>query len=89
MRVTLLVLHRRESYPGQYSPEVMSVVDEVTLEENPDWGTEEVERQQNSVGGDASAWAQVSVELSTDQLMAALYPQPVVLDTTIVATSTT
>lgn len=72
--IQLLVLHRTESYPGEYAPEVVDVVDEYSLDEYPEGWDERVAQHKRDVGNDASAWAIVSTEIETDDLMAALYP---------------
>ena len=84
--VTLLVMHRNESYPGQFAPEVLAVVDELTLDVNPEWWTEEIAKQKASIGDDASAWAEVTVRLPVETLMSALYPTIAPLNANIVAT---
>ena len=75
MKVELLVMHRRERYEGEYAPEVLAVCDEWTLEDNPGWWEREIVQQKALIGDDASAWAVVTIELSTDSLMLALYPK--------------
>lgn len=74
MKIYLLVMHRREDYPGQHGPEVLAVVDQWTLDENPEWWDAEVARQKSLVGGDAAAWTVVTAVLDQDELMRALYP---------------
>ena len=74
MEIQLLVLHRKEDFEGQLRPEVLAVVDEVTLEENPPWWPEEIAKQKAAVGDDAAAWAIVRATLDDEALMAALYP---------------
>lgn len=74
MRARLLVLHRKEIYPGEFGPEVMAVADEYTLDQNPEWWENEVARQRDLVADDAAAWAEVDIEISADALMRALYP---------------
>lgn len=74
MKVQLLVLHRKERYDGEHAPEVLSVVDEWTLDENPSWWTSEVAKHKFAVGEDASAWAVIEVDLPNDALAEALYP---------------
>lgn len=77
MKMTLLVLHRKERYEGEYLPEVISVVDEVTMDENPQWWDEEL-RKQKSIhhdGSDISAWAEIEIEVPTEDVMKALYPK--------------
>lgn len=70
----ILVLHRREEYPGERLPEIMLIADETTLDENPEWFPQEAEIVKASVGEDAAAWAEVRIGLDADALMAALYP---------------
>lgn len=61
-------------YEGQLGPEILSSVDEVTLEENPPWWPEEVARQKESIGDDADAWAEITVEVPDEAIQKALYP---------------
>lgn len=75
MKVELLVCHRVESYPGEHAPEVLAVCDEWTLDENPQWWVDEIAKQKAAVGDDAAAFAVVTIELSADALMLALYPK--------------
>lgn len=86
MKTHLLVMHRKESYPGEHAPEVLSVCDEWTMDENPEWWDKEVAMRKRTVGSDASAFAEIVVDLPTDTVMAALYPAPIV-PATIVATT--
>lgn len=79
MRLKLLALHRKESYPGQYAPEIVSVADEVCLDENPAWWEEEVEKWKRSVGDEASAWAELDVDIDRKAVDRALYPQSVTI----------
>lgn len=74
MNINLLVLHRKESYPGEYAPEIVAVADEVQMDENPDWWHEEIDRQKKTIANDANAWAVVTIDVPTSQIMAALYP---------------
>lgn len=80
MQIQLLVLQRKQSYPGELLPEVLAVVSEATLEENPDWWPQEIARNKEIIGEDAEAWAVVSAELSEEALAAALNPTPVQID---------
>lgn len=76
MKVHLLALHRKERYDGEFAPEVVAVCDEWTMDENPSWWPEEIQRQQDAVGNDAVAWAQVTIDLPVNDLLSALYPNP-------------
>lgn len=63
-------------------------MDEVTQEENPDWWPNElapVKAQYD--GSDMSAWAQVTVEVSEDEIRKALYPTPPVVEGAVVSTA--
>lgn len=74
MNITVLVMQRKQAYDGQFLPEVLGVVDEVALEENPQWWVDEIAKQKASIGDDADAWAEVTFEVPTEALDAALYP---------------
>lgn len=85
MKAHLLVLHRKESYDGEFGPEIVAVCDEFTMDENPAWWVEETARQKAAVGNNASAWAEVTIEVPTYALMTALYPArtPIPVDAVI------
>ena len=87
MKAHLLVLHRKESYPGEFGPEILAVCDEFTMDENPQWWTDEVARRTRQIGDEASAWAEVVIDLPIDAVMAALYPSTTVPATIVAATS--
>lgn len=74
MKARLLVMHRKENYGGEYGPEILAVVDEYMLDENPQWWTDEIARRKDIMGGEASAWAEIEVDLDTKAVMEALYP---------------
>lgn len=78
MRARILVMQRKGAYPGQYAPEVLAIVDEHTLEDNPTWWDEEKQRQHDLVGEDAQAFAEVDLVLNDAAIERALYPQIVV-----------
>lgn len=84
MRVTMLVLQRKVSYEGEMGPEILSCVDETTLEENPPWWPEEVARVKKSVGDEADAWAEITVEVPDDAIQKALYPNQEVVPVEVV-----
>lgn len=70
----LLILQRKCRYPGELAPEVLAVVDEMTLDENPEWWPTEVAKNKDAVGDDADAWAEVEIEMPLAEIRAALYP---------------
>lgn len=85
MKMRLLALHRKEDYPGQYLPEIMTVVDEGTLDENPEWWPAEIERQKKAhQDSTVAAWAEVEIEVPTQSILDALYPKPVVVEATVI-----
>lgn len=79
IRARLLVLQRKCWYPGEHAPEVLSVVDEWTLDENPEWWSSEVTKQKASIGDEADAWAEVDIHLPASVIERALYPERVVV----------
>lgn len=79
----MLVLQRKESYPGQLGPEVLAIVDEVTLDDNGSWWTDEIQRHKASVGDEADAWAVIEAVIPTKALMDALYPPRPTLQLTV------
>jgi hypothetical protein len=74
VRIELLVLHRKESYPGELAPEIVDVVDEYSLDEYPQGWADRVAEHKREIGNEASAWALVATSIEVDDLMAALYP---------------
>src|SRR5690606_2314849 len=75
LKIKLLVIQRVQPYPNAYLPEILSVVDEVTLDDNPEWWDEEVEKQLALVGeDDIDSWAILSAEIPIRQIEQALYP---------------
>lgn len=77
MLVRLLVLHRKESYPGEYAPEVMAAVDEGTLVDDPAWWEGAVAEQKAACEGETGLhWAEVDLDVPTEAVMEALYPTP-------------
>lgn len=74
MLIRLLVLQRKEKYGGQLGPEVLAVVDETTMDDNPSWWPEEIERQKHAVGTDAESWAEIEVDLPDQAIKRALTP---------------
>ncbi|MGL5816619.1 MAG: hypothetical protein ACRCYR_03580 [Phycicoccus sp.] len=75
MKINLLVMQRKGHPTGQYLPEVLAVVDEVTLDDNPDWWDSEKREQLHRVGDDVDAWAEVTLDVAETDLARALYPQ--------------
>lgn len=80
MQIWLLAVQRVEDYPGQLSPEILAVVDEGTMEENPHWWPQEVARHKAEIGDEAESWAILTAQIPDDALRSALRPQKVGID---------
>lgn len=89
MRVRLLVGHYCESYPGQHAPTVFGAVDEFVLDENPDWWDQHVAAEKTKAGDEVAAWAEVSLEVDTEALFAALHPEHRAIPATLIETAVT
>lgn len=87
MKVYLLLAHYKESYDGQYQPNVMAACDEYIMDENPAHWVEEVANQKALVGNEAAAWAEIAVEVDSDAMFDALYPSRKTLIAPVVATN--
>lgn len=88
MQMILLVLHRKERYAGEFLPEVVACVDEVTLDENPEWWAAEKAKQRGKYDDPTvAAWAEVEIEVPTDAIMAALYPKTEKISAEVKSTS--
>ncbi len=83
--IRLLIAHRKETYHGQFAPEILAGVDEWTLDENPDYWVEKVAAEKAEQDDDVNAWAEVEIELNTADLMAALYPNPEIRTGAVIA----
>lgn len=83
MQITALYGHRKEDFDGQYRPELFSSVDDLTLEENPEWWTSEVAKHKAEQGDDITAWAEVTFEVKEADIMAALYPSATITATLV------
>lgn len=55
-----------------------------TLDENPQWWPEEIARQKDSIGDDAHAWAEITVEVPDDAIQKALYPNQEVVSVKVI-----
>lgn len=74
MQITMLVMHRKENYPGEYGPEIAAAMDEFVMDEAPNAWAEEVATCKSALADEAKAWAEVVIEVSKEALMSALYP---------------
>ena len=84
MHVTLLALQRKVRYEGEMGPEILACADEITMDENPAWWQEEVARQKESIGDEAGAWAEITVEVPDDAIQKALYPNQAVVPVKVI-----
>ena len=77
MKIQLLCLHRNESYAGEYLPEVVSCVDEVTLDENPQWWVDE-KAKARELFKNVGKLAVVEIEVATQDILDAIHKVPTV-----------
>ena len=61
--IYVLFMQRRESYPGQYGPEVVCAIDEFCLDENPEGWEKQVEKGKKDNESDAAGFAMVKIEV--------------------------
>lgn len=85
MKLTVLFIQRKEQYPGQRLPEALAIVDEGTMEENPEWWPKEVQRQLKDVGynidgtSDIVGFTEVSFSVSEERIRDLIYRPPHIL----------
>jgi len=73
VKLHILFGQRVQSYPGQYAPEAIAIMDEWAEEENPDWLVEQKEAVDAS--NDFEVTEIITVEVSLDAIRARLNPQ--------------
>jgi hypothetical protein len=58
-----LFAQRKETYKGQYGPELLVAVDEFTNDENPSWFDRQVAHELSEMGDDCAGHAEMWVDL--------------------------
>ena len=72
MILHILMGQRKESYPGQYGPEALAVMDEHGQSDNPDYLAEEKAKHVHS--GEFESLAVIDFKTSHEAIMAVLRP---------------
>ena len=85
MKIYVLFIHHKETYPGQHAPEAHVVCDEYILEQNPTWLEEAVDKHLSLLAGSIDSHAVVAIEVDQDAIVAALNPEPTVVKGDIVS----
>lgn len=79
MKLHVLFIQRKESYPGQYAPEARIVWDEYSRDENPEGFDEAVEKDLAEVGRSSIIGHKViAVEVPQDEIRSKILDTPVV-----------
>jgi hypothetical protein len=65
MRIRCLFAQRRESYHGEFAPELLAATDEFYLDENPEAFEEECRKQLDAMGVDCVGYAYFWIQLGS------------------------
>ena len=82
MKILVLMGQRQCRHDGQYAPEALACIDEYGDSENPDYLDGERLAAENS--GDFDRLTVVTLDVSSDAIMAALYPEKAPIPATVV-----
>ena len=82
MDLFVLVGQRKQRYEGEYLPEALAVIDDIGDSDNPEYMREQLQKQTES--GDFDALTVLRLSVSEKAVKAALYPEPTVLQATVV-----
>lgn len=75
MRIRMLAIQYKQTYPGEIAPNIMAVTDEYIDDENPDYFTDEVKKVLEEGGDDIASHAIVEFDVPIEQIDAALNPR--------------
>jgi hypothetical protein len=73
MILHVLMGQRKESYPGQYAPEALAIIDEYGHSDNPDYMA--AERAKQTATGEFESLAVLDLDVSGPAIMAHLRPK--------------
>ena len=76
MKLHILFGQRKESYEGEFGPEVLTATDEFTLEENPDRWESELETTKRMNADEMQAMREIVVEVDGDKIRNLLLVTP-------------
>lgn len=74
MLLHVLMGQRKESYPGEYGPEALAVIDEFGQSDNPDYMAGELAKYRAT--DEFEGIAVIDLEVSQSAILAILRPQP-------------
>jgi len=81
MMISVLFGVRKESYAGEYAPEVLAARDEFCVEENPENWQAEVERTKASLASEMQAMGLFNIAVDGDAIRARLLSTPTIKGT--------
>lgn len=73
MKLHILFGHRKEDFPGEYAPEALEVADELTMDVNPTWMAEKVDKAKKDKT--FASVVVVPIDIPMNEVMARLYPK--------------
>lgn len=82
MLLHVLMGQRKESYPGEYAPEALAVLDECVQSDNPDYMAGE--KAKYDASDEFESVVVIDLEVSQAAILAILRPQPKAIVATIV-----
>jgi hypothetical protein len=82
MKLFVLFGQRKGSYPGQYAPEALEVVDEYAHDENETWIQEQKDKMADT--GEFESLAVITLEVADAEITKRLRPEMDVVKATVV-----
>lgn len=81
MKIKVLFGQRKESYPGEYGPEVLFAWDEFCVDQNPEGFADALEKTRAEYAPDMAAMRLLDVEVDQDRIRRLLLATPMVSGT--------
>lgn len=75
MKIKMLFAQRKCSYNGEFAPELLLAVDEFCHDENPDYFSEEGEKQIRAMGDACESHGVIEVDIAGVDIAKVLKPQ--------------
>jgi hypothetical protein len=76
MKISVVIGIRKESYQGEYGPEVIAARDEFTIDENPEGWLAEMERAKASVSSEMQAMGVFDIVVDDEAIRKRLLSTP-------------
>ena len=76
MKISILFGLRKESYVGEYGPEVLAARDEFTIDENPDGWHDAIEATKRLAAAEMHAMSVIDMVVDDSVIRAILLPRP-------------